>query len=94
MSLEALQEELTVQKVVLDSLTGSTLEGCEEMRQDAHREIDRLKKLIRSTKQKKQLITRMLFPFYYEPTAFKVLSWSNIVVCSRYSDSTYTGKTR
>lgn len=54
MSLEEIQEELTVQKVVLDSLGDADYDGAEEMRQDAREEIIRLKKLLRDLKQKKQ----------------------------------------
>jgi hypothetical protein len=54
MSLEEIQEELTVQKVVLDSLGDADYDGAEEMRQDAREEIVRLKNLLRDLKQKKQ----------------------------------------
>lgn len=54
MSVEEIQEELTVQKVVLDSLADADYDGVEEMRQDAHEEINRLKKLLRDLRQKKQ----------------------------------------
>lgn len=54
MSVEEIQEELTVQKVVLDSLADADYNGVEEMRQDAHEEINRLKKLLRDLRQKKQ----------------------------------------
>jgi predicted translin family RNA/ssDNA-binding protein len=53
MSVEEIQEELTVQKVVLDSLADADYDGAEEMRQDAHEEISRLKKLFRDLRQKK-----------------------------------------
>ncbi|EKJ69657.1 hypothetical protein FPSE_10194 [Fusarium pseudograminearum CS3096] len=53
MSVEEIQEELTVQKVVLDSLADADYDGVEEMRQDAHEEINRLKKLLRDLRQKK-----------------------------------------
>ncbi|GKU10016.1 unnamed protein product [Fusarium langsethiae] len=49
-----IQEELTVQKVVLDSLKDVHYDGAEEMRQDAHEEIARLKKLFQDLRQKKQ----------------------------------------
>jgi len=54
MSLEEIQEELTVQKVILDSLGDADYDGAEEMRQDAREEIVRLKNLLRDLKQKKQ----------------------------------------
>ncbi|RGP70165.1 DNA repair rad16 [Fusarium longipes] len=53
MSIEEIQEELTVQKVVLDSLDEADYDGVEEMRRNAHEEISRLKKLLRDLKQKK-----------------------------------------
>ncbi|KAM0417905.1 hypothetical protein ACHAPD_004251 [Fusarium lateritium] len=56
MSVEEIQvqEELTVQTVVLDSLDGADYDGAEEMRQDAREEISRLKKQLRDLRQKKQ----------------------------------------
>ncbi|KAG9500098.1 hypothetical protein J7337_008565 [Fusarium musae] len=54
MSLEEIQEELTVQKVVLESLSDATYDGAEDMRQEAHSEIVRLKKLLQTLKQKKE----------------------------------------
>ncbi|KAF5656697.1 dna repair rad16 [Fusarium heterosporum] len=54
MSREELQEELIIQKVVLDSLEDETYDGSEEMRQDAHLEIARLKKLLWDMNQKTQ----------------------------------------
>ncbi|XEV04037.1 hypothetical protein FSHL1_009324 [Fusarium sambucinum] len=56
MSMEEIQvqEELTVQTVVLDSLDGADYDGAEEMRQDAREEISRLKKQLRDLRQKKQ----------------------------------------
>ncbi|KAF4976216.1 hypothetical protein FZEAL_7079 [Fusarium zealandicum] len=53
MSVEELNEELTIQNVILDSLQDQTYEGVEEMREDARHEIDRLKKRMHSLKQKK-----------------------------------------
>ncbi|KAF5018422.1 hypothetical protein F66182_9596 [Fusarium sp. NRRL 66182] len=53
-SVEALQEELTVQKVVLDSLAYETFEGAEDLRQDARVEMDRIQKLLQSVKQKRE----------------------------------------
>ncbi|KAM0356123.1 hypothetical protein ACHAPU_000518 [Fusarium lateritium] len=57
MSREELQEELIIQKVVLDSLKDETYDGAEEMRQDAHLEIARLKKLLSDMNQKTQAST-------------------------------------
>ncbi|KAM5367987.1 hypothetical protein ACJA88_011302 [Fusarium oxysporum] len=54
MSIEEIQEELTVQKVVLESLSEATYDGAEDMRQEAHSEIVRLKKLLQSLKLKKE----------------------------------------
>ncbi|KAF5619305.1 DNA repair RAD16 [Fusarium sp. NRRL 52700] len=54
MSVEEIQEELTVQKVVLESLSEATYDGAEDMRQEAHSEIVRLKKLLQSLKLKKE----------------------------------------
>ncbi|KAF5703670.1 DNA repair RAD16 [Fusarium mundagurra] len=54
MSLEEIQEELTVQKVVLESLSEATYDGAEDMRQEAHSEIARLKKLLQTFKLKKE----------------------------------------
>lgn len=54
MSMDEIQEELTVQKVVLDSLSDADYDGAEEMRQDALEEISRLKKLLRDLRQQKQ----------------------------------------
>ncbi|KAM5346787.1 hypothetical protein ACJ41O_009792 [Fusarium nematophilum] len=51
MTVEELAEELTVQKVILDSLLGQTYPAAEEMRQDAQSEIDRLKKLLHAKKR-------------------------------------------
>ncbi|KAF9776256.1 hypothetical protein IL306_005591 [Fusarium sp. DS 682] len=54
MSIEEVQEELTVQKVVLESLSEATYDGAEDMRQEAHTEILRLKRLLQSLKSKKE----------------------------------------
>ncbi|KAH8677143.1 SNF2 family N-terminal domain-containing protein [Ilyonectria robusta] len=50
MDVAALTEELTIQKVILDSLQNETFEGVEEERFEIRQEIDRLKKLLRFTK--------------------------------------------
>ncbi|KAH7112641.1 hypothetical protein EDB81DRAFT_311343 [Dactylonectria macrodidyma] len=50
MDVAALTEELTIQKVILDSLQYETFEGVEEERFEIRQEIDRLKKLLRITK--------------------------------------------
>ncbi|KAF5266497.1 hypothetical protein FOXYS1_2660 [Fusarium oxysporum] len=54
MGIEEIQEEVTVQKVVLESLSEATYDGAEDMRQEAHSEIVRLKKLLQSLKLKKE----------------------------------------
>ncbi|KAF5705550.1 DNA repair protein [Fusarium globosum] len=54
MSAEEIHEELTVQKVVLESLSEATYDGAEDMRQEAHSEIVRLKKLLQTLKLKKE----------------------------------------
>ncbi|KJZ72565.1 hypothetical protein HIM_08089 [Hirsutella minnesotensis 3608] len=46
---EALTDELTVQEVILESLQDETFEGVEEERDEARREIVRLKKLLTQT---------------------------------------------
>lgn len=61
MSIEEIQEELTVQKVVLESLSEATYDGAEDMRQEAHLEIVRLKKLLQSLKLKKEPGTTSMF---------------------------------
>jgi hypothetical protein len=61
MSVEEIQEELTVQKVVLESLSEATYDGAEDMRQEAHSEIVRLKKLLQSLKLKKEPGTTSMF---------------------------------
>ncbi|KAF4452228.1 hypothetical protein F53441_4888 [Fusarium austroafricanum] len=62
MSIEEIQEELTVNKVILGSLSGATYDGAESMRQDAHLEIDRLKGLLKRLKQKSQPSTSVGAP--------------------------------
>lgn len=64
MSRQELGEELTVQNVVLRSLVDATYDGAEEMRQDAHLEIARLKKLLHNLNQKEQADTRKLLSVY------------------------------
>jgi hypothetical protein len=64
MSRHELGEELTVQNVVLRSLVDATYDGAEEMRQDAHLEIARLKKLLHNLNQKEQAGTRKLLSAY------------------------------
>lgn len=46
MNWQALQEELTVQEVILDSLHGETFEGVEAERDEARAEISRLKRAL------------------------------------------------
>lgn len=64
MSRHELGEELTVQNVVLRSLADATYDGAEEMRQDAHLEIARLKELLHNLNQKEQAGTRELLSVY------------------------------
>lgn len=64
MSRHELGEELTVQNVVLRSLADATYDGAEEMRQDAHLEIARLKELLHNLNQKEQAGTRELLSAY------------------------------
>jgi 5-bromo-4-chloroindolyl phosphate hydrolysis protein len=54
MSVDEINEELTIQKVILDSLTDQDLETVEDMREDARQEIARLKKLLHAAKKKQQ----------------------------------------
>ncbi|KAI8722138.1 hypothetical protein NCS52_00357000 [Fusarium sp. LHS14.1] len=54
MSIDEINEELTIQKVILDSLSDQDLETVEEMRDDARQEIARLKKLLHAAKKKQQ----------------------------------------
>ncbi|EEU47462.1 uncharacterized protein NECHADRAFT_105989 [Fusarium vanettenii 77-13-4] len=54
MSIDEINEELTIQKVILDSLSDQDLETGEEMREDARQEIARLKKLLHAAKKKQQ----------------------------------------
>lgn len=46
-----LEEELTVQRVILESLADQTFEGVEESRREAAKEIERLKAIIGQSKQ-------------------------------------------
>jgi hypothetical protein len=80
MSLEEIQEELTVQKVVLESLSDATYDGAEDMRQEAHSEIVRLKKLLQTLKQKKEPRTTSTPSPQHNPNGI-VFSLSNIT-CS------------
>lgn len=77
MNCQELQEELTVQEVILDSLQGETFEGVEQDREEAQAEISRLKRALKAlrkakkdeqgTKQEKKVITFhlvFLFTFY------------------------------
>ncbi|KAM0252634.1 hypothetical protein ACHAP5_000925 [Fusarium lateritium] len=61
MNRHELGEELTVQNVVLRSLADATYDGAEEMRQDAHLEIARLKKLLHNLNQKEQAGAQEIF---------------------------------
>lgn len=54
MSVDEINEELTIQKVILDSLVDQDLETVEDMREDAHQEIARLKRLLHAAKKKEQ----------------------------------------
>ena len=53
-SVDEINEELTIQKVILDSLVDQNLASVEDMREDARQEIARLKKLLRAAKKKQQ----------------------------------------
>ncbi|KAH6605183.1 hypothetical protein Trco_006890 [Trichoderma cornu-damae] len=48
MDWEALQEELTVQEVILDSLQGEAFEGVERERDEARAEIQKLKRALKA----------------------------------------------
>ncbi|KAF4460770.1 dna repair rad16 [Fusarium albosuccineum] len=61
MSVDELNEELTIQKVILDSLEDQTYDEVEGMREDAQRQINRIKKLLHARKQKKSLTPRSNF---------------------------------
>lgn len=66
--VDALTEELTIQKVILDSLQTETFDGVEEEKKEAEKQIEQLKGLLRAAKKKQasqgQLkATRVLFPF-------------------------------
>ncbi|KAM6535354.1 hypothetical protein FALCPG4_004926 [Fusarium falciforme] len=54
MSVDEINEELTIQKVILDSLVDQDLASVEDMREDARQEIARLKKLLHAAKKKQQ----------------------------------------
>lgn len=45
---EALREELMVQEVILESLQGETFDDAEQQREDAKREISRLKRALKA----------------------------------------------
>lgn len=75
MNCQELQEELTVQEVILDSLQGETFEGVEQDREEAQTEISRLKRALtalrkakkdeQGTKGKKKTVNLYLdFSFY------------------------------
>lgn len=51
MSVDEINEELTIQKVILDSLADQDLAQVEDMREDARQEIARLKKLLHAAKK-------------------------------------------
>ncbi|KAL7925885.1 hypothetical protein ACQKWADRAFT_203632 [Trichoderma austrokoningii] len=51
MNCQELQEELTVQEVILDSLQGETFEGVEQDREEARVEISRLKKALKALRK-------------------------------------------
>jgi hypothetical protein len=48
MNREALREELMIQEVILESLQGETFDDAEEQREDAKKEISRLKRALRA----------------------------------------------
>jgi hypothetical protein len=53
MNWQALQEELTVQEVILDSLQSETFEGVEQDRDEARAEISRLKRALKALSKTK-----------------------------------------
>ncbi|PNP48956.1 hypothetical protein TGAMA5MH_00115 [Trichoderma gamsii] len=54
MNCQELQEELTVQEVILDSLQGETFEGVEQDREEAQAEISRLKRALQALRKAKK----------------------------------------
>lgn len=54
MNCQELQEELTVQEVILDSLQGETFEGVEQDRDEARAEISRLKRALKALSKAKK----------------------------------------
>lgn len=50
--VDELTEELTIQKVILDSLQTETFDGVEEEKREAEKEIEQLKRLLRAAKKK------------------------------------------
>ncbi|KAJ4310876.1 hypothetical protein N0V84_010749 [Fusarium piperis] len=54
MSVEEINEELTIQKVILDSLADQDLASDEDMRADALQQIARLKRLLPVAKKQQQ----------------------------------------
>ena len=48
MNREALREELMIQEVILASLQGETFDDAEEQREDARKEISRLKRALKA----------------------------------------------
>lgn len=54
MNCQELQEELTVQEVILDSLQGETFEGVEQDRDEARAEISRLKRALTALSKAKK----------------------------------------
>jgi hypothetical protein len=54
MNCQELQEELTVQEVILDSLQGETFEGVEQDREEAQTEISRLKRALTALRKAKK----------------------------------------
>lgn len=54
MNCQELQEELTVQEVILDSLQGETFEGVELDREEARAEISRLKRALKALRKVKK----------------------------------------
>jgi hypothetical protein len=57
-NVAAIQEELTIQQVILDSLETESFEGIEVEREEAKKEIERLKALIaRANRRASQSLT-------------------------------------
>ena len=52
MDVDALTEEVTIQQVILDSLESESFAGVEEEREEAQKEIGRLKRLLKAARRR------------------------------------------